>query len=55
MSDQKKMPEKSRDQVPASPAGKVEVTDDYLKQFGNWEDFGASSFLCSCQSGSCSN
>jgi hypothetical protein len=55
MSDPKNIPDKSRDEVPASPAGKVEVTDDYLKQFGKWDEFGTSNFLCSCQTGSCTN
>jgi hypothetical protein len=55
MADPKKQSGDQNDNVPASPAGKVEVTDDYLKQFGKWDEFGSSTFLCSCQSGSCAN
>jgi hypothetical protein len=46
---------KDDDEVPASPAGKVEVTDDYLKNFGKWEDHGAGSIGCSCNNQSCNN
>jgi hypothetical protein len=51
----KKNDEGGGDDVPAAPAGKVEVTDDYLKNFGKWDDSGAGSFACSCNSQSCNN